>query len=523
MTTRPQPDSEDSVGEFRWSNRILILAIVGILFLTLYPFRFAFNRHVLATASSFLLEGSGKSGRLDDFLNVLLFLPFGFGLAGKIREQGKSRMAALALTFAAGALFSYSIEFLQYFIPERDSGWEDVVTNSTGAVVGCLTFQYCGLAVLRLLNGWERAVGAFATVRKTAIVLLLYFGAWFAVSARLQQETALSDWSSDALLVVGNAASGQGASSWKGKVHELEFWDRAIPDDAARKLTLAGVPGPLDATALAAYDFSGSPPFQDERHFLPALSWTGKAPESIDSNAAVFERDSWLTSGNAVSSLVEDFRTTGQFAVRIVCEPTDVQGTEARILSISKVSGPANLELRQQDSDLVFWFRTPLTIQRARMSWVISDVFDAKQARDILFSYDGSNLSLFMNGKKRRRTYELGPGAALARLVRRIKPAELEGYEYIFYALVFAPAGCLLGFTWRKMRAQRLGRVALVALGFILPSVLFEIMLFRVGGRAISLGSIGFGILVVCAGSLWINVGLALKAPVKSASEAPAK
>jgi len=53
--------------------------------------------------------------------------------------------------------------------------------------------------------------------------------------------------------------------------------------------------------------------------------------------------------------------------------------------------------------------------------------------------------------------------------------------------------------------------------------VLFEIMLFRVGGRAISLGSIGFGILVVCAGSLWINVGLALKAPVKSASEAPAK
>jgi len=460
---------------------------------------------------------------LDGFLNVLLFVPFGFGLAGKICERGKSLLAVLAITVAAGALFSYTIEFLQFFIPERDSGWEDVVTNSTGAAVGFLTFQYCGLAVLRLLNCWETVVGAFATVRNTAIVLLLYFGVWFAVSARLQRETALSDWNSEALLVVGNSAVGRGASSWKGKVYDLEFWDRALPDEAVRRITSARAAGQLAATALATYDFSGSPPFEDSRHFLPGLSWAGKAPELIDSYGAVFENDSWLTSRNAVSNLVEDFRTTGQFAVRIVCEPTDVQGTDSRILSISKVSGPANLELRQQDSDLVFWFRTPLSIQRARMSWIIPGVFVAKQPRDILFSYNGSNLSLFIGGEKHSRIYKLGPGAALAKLIRRIKTTELEGYEYIFYTLVFFPAGCLLGFTWRKMPAQHFSRFLLMVQGFVLPSVLFEIILFRVGVRAISLGNIGLGILMACAGSLWINVGHALNAPVESATEAPAK
>jgi hypothetical protein len=162
-------------------------------------------------------------------------------------------------------------------------------------------------------------------------------------------------------------------------------------------------------------------------------------------------------------------------------------------------------------------------MQRTRMSWTIPDVFAAKQTRDILFSYDGSNLSFFIDGTKRRRTYELGPGAGLARAIRRIKTAELEGYEYIFYALVFVPAGCLLGFTWRKMPAQPFARFVLVVLGFVLPSVLFEIVLFRVGVRAISLGNIGLGILMACAGSLWINVGHNLKEPMKSAAEAPPK
>src|SRR5450432_3848191 len=72
-----------------WANRILILATAGILFLTLYPFRF--NYHVLPNnASPFLLGKSAKSGFVDALLNILLFVPFGFGLGEKLTERGKS-------------------------------------------------------------------------------------------------------------------------------------------------------------------------------------------------------------------------------------------------------------------------------------------------------------------------------------------------------------------------------------------------------------------------------------------------
>ena len=86
-----------------WSNRILTAAVAGIFFLTLYPFRFALVRH----GPPFLLVGWGKdSGALDFFLNLLLFVPCGFGFAESLRERGRSRAAVLGIALLAGALLS---------------------------------------------------------------------------------------------------------------------------------------------------------------------------------------------------------------------------------------------------------------------------------------------------------------------------------------------------------------------------------------------------------------------------------
>src|SRR5580692_11169787 len=111
-----------------WSNRILILSLVGIAYLTLFPFRFrasaVFDIHQLP----FLLGDSDKhSGHLDFFLNVLLFVPFGFGFCAKLRQRGAARWTSLLLALTAGAAASYLVELLQFYIPGRDSGWEDVI------------------------------------------------------------------------------------------------------------------------------------------------------------------------------------------------------------------------------------------------------------------------------------------------------------------------------------------------------------------------------------------------------------
>jgi len=122
------PEAEESR---RWANRILIVSIIGIIFLTLFPFRLDPYARPLPQRSPFLPGDSLKMvGRLDFTLNVLLFVPFGAGLAAIMRKRGAGRGAGLLVAMAAGALTSYLVELLQLYIPMRDSGWNDVVSNS---------------------------------------------------------------------------------------------------------------------------------------------------------------------------------------------------------------------------------------------------------------------------------------------------------------------------------------------------------------------------------------------------------
>lgn len=163
-----------SPSAFSCSNRILSLALIGILFLTLFPFQFSFHAARYGGSSPFLL-GFGKSaGVFNAFLNVLLFIPFGFGFAEKFRERGVSRTATLFLCLLAGALLSYTIEFLQIFIPTRDSGWEDVITNSSGSIVGGLLFVLLGHPLIGLLVRAENAFRDSLTAARAALLFSAY-------------------------------------------------------------------------------------------------------------------------------------------------------------------------------------------------------------------------------------------------------------------------------------------------------------------------------------------------------------
>jgi len=513
----------DSVDQLRFSapsNRTLIAAVAGILFLTLYPFRFALNRHLYGPVTPFFLNGWGKgAGKFDVLLNVLLFVPYGFGLALKFRGKGKSRAATLCVCLAGGALLSYTIEMLQFYIPLRDSGWEDVFTNSAGSVVGFLLFEVCGTAVLGLISDIECFLTTWLSVWRAVLILALYFVLWFTVSLALQRQTQLSNWQPDSLLVVGNDISGQSRSGWRGEVYQLELWDRALSDQLARSLTSGGPANPAGPAPLAEYEFSNPPPFQDQRNFLSDLAWTPRTPALNDSRGVALEEGSWLASRGSVSALVNEFQTTQQFALRVRCKPAAVAGLDGSIVSIAPASGPADLELRQDGANLIFWFRTPLTRRRSTMAWQIPNVFEIGQTRDVLFSYDGLDLFLYVDGKKERRAYQLGLGAALAQFVRRIKANESEGYQYIFYALVFFPAGCIVGFAGRRVAARPIARCLLVVLGVLFPSLLFEIVLAHWGGQELSLGNMALWVLIALAGSFWINAdGGPLKSSMDSST-----
>jgi glycopeptide antibiotics resistance protein len=500
-------DSQLRAESCLWSNRILSLAVAGILFLTLYPFRFSSHANGAGNASPFLLVSGGKgSGLFAAFLNVLLFVPFGFGLAQKLREKGNSGAKALLLTMAAGAFFSYSIEFLQIFIPTRDSGWEDVFTNTTGSVVGCLISALFGGFVLGSISNAERGLDRFLTTHRALWIIPLYFAIWFALSVPLQEESRLSNWVPDSRVLIGNDASGRLDHAWKGEVSLLQFWNRSLPANLATETSAQKLNSETEPSALATYVFSGSSPFEDKKKFLPELTWTPGVPDALDNDPIVLTGRSWISSKAPIPNLVEAFREAKSFSVRLICTPAEVEGSDGRILSISGENGIANLSLRQHDSDLIVWLRNRLSVRRDQLSLTIPDVFVLHQPRDILLSYDGSNLSVYLDGKGRPRLYELTPGASLAQLIRHIKTAELEGYTYIYYALVFVPAGVLLGIVMRRITLWSAIKVLGLVMALGVPALGLELLLVRVSGRTASFGNVLLSLSYAIGGVVWINL-----------------
>lgn len=519
----PESQASSVPEKYRWSLRVFVLAILGICLLTLYPFRINPHSHP-DMPDPFLLAGWAKASTVKDaFLNVLLFVPFGFGLAGLLRKRGISPIVTAAIVFAAGALASYSVEFAQFFIPDRDSGWEDIFTNSSGAFVGSLVFLLCGPPLLRLVQICEAAIEKSVTVRNATMILVCYFACWIVLSARLQRTTALRDWDPSSVLAVGGLAHPWSAYAWKGQISTLEFWDRALPGDTAAQITSSSDPSLTSPGTIASYRFSSVAPFGDFDHASPPLNLQrARADEPLPSSGT-WDGNSWLATPAAISNVMNHIQKSGRFSIHLQFTPAQTGDMDASLVTIGPPGSVPDLEIRQASEALAFWFRNRLSPEPFQLEWSISRGCEPNQPRNVLFSYDGSRLWAYMNGRLLYPGYRLGPATALARIVRHPQVMELQGYRYTYYGIVFFAAGCLLGFAWRKSRGTpRL--LALILLGIIVPSVLLEVALFASGSQPFSIGNLWLGVIMSLIGLIWIDLeGRAAEARAQAAVELNAR
>jgi VanZ family protein len=493
-----------------WSNRILIFSLLGIAYLTLFPFKFDFGVTSALHRYPFLLDTSVKrSTHMDFFLNVLLFVPFGFGLCAKLHKRGRSRWTSLFQAIAVGAGTSYVVELLQFYIPARDSGWLDVFTNAAGSAIGFFLFELCGGAILEILSKWEDSFDGWLTPRRASLLLAAYFAVCFGISVFLQNETRLSNWDPQCILFVGNDASAQHA--WRGKVLLLQIWNRALPEQAIRRMT--GGKSGLDASTglLGSYDFTESSPYRDQRNFLPPLGWTPEQPQFTNAQASEWDARSWLRTQFPVENLTQEIKKSSQFTVHIVCAPAATQDAEGHIVSLSQSADNVNFHLRQEGSNLVFWFRNPLSETRSVLAWTVPGAFEAGKSRDIVASYDGSDAFIYLGGKRVPQTYRLSPGASFMHRFFDIQTADLEAYIIVYETLIFLPAGLLIGVAARKRSGGKFTGRWLLAIGWVLPAVLLESLLAAVSGRRIWAGNIALSLIFGLAGILIVNADRRLK------------
>ena len=491
-----------------WSNRILAASLFGILFFTLSPYWVDFTHKTASGRSSFLLGGPLRfDGFLHTFLNALLFVPFGFALFTFSNRRGRTRLQSLAIATIAGLVFSYGIELIQIYMPSRDSEWDDVIANTLGSAVGMALGLMSGTRIVRWLSELEVVLERRSSVRGIVLVGFLYFAIWLGVSVPLQKVTLPSNWDPNAYLSIGSDELGV-TPAWSGQVTRLQIWGRSF--DRARVPTLTAESSSEIGLAdgmLADYDLSQAPPIPNKFGPLPELVVgseivNGSHPRGSFDGSQV----SWLISANAVPSLVEAVRKSHQFAVRVDCLPTGGTDAHGTLVIISPLGGTTDFAMKQQGSSLLIRLRTGLQPERSSLEWSSPDIFVPHRWRSILFTFDGGNGALYVDGKMVRDSYELSPGVGLVAQFLRVKANELVAYDALYQSLVFLPIGFLLGLAFRNTsRGDTVYRLCLYA-GIILPACVLEAVLVAVSGRNVSLTQVSVSLGLTIAGTLWINL-----------------
>ena len=105
-------------------------------------------------------ESHDKLELRDVCINIFGFVPFGFVFVAYLTWNRNARQSTI-VTILFGAAISLTIEILQEYIPGRDSGILDVITNTFGTFLGVLLFrlapmQYLTRKVLDFLRSGER-------------------------------------------------------------------------------------------------------------------------------------------------------------------------------------------------------------------------------------------------------------------------------------------------------------------------------------------------------------------------------
>jgi hypothetical protein len=351
-----------------------------------------------------------------------------------------------------------------------------MVANTLGALLG--------LALFRAWQNRWRLLTVLLQPRYLLLCLIIYLLLLSVLSINLRNKARLDNWRPRFQLMIGNEKSGD--RPWTGRVTNLAFFDRALPLAAVKSFLRGAEPAGLAPDNLVAYyPLQDAASLSDATGNLSDLLWQVDAGAKPEDPQPMLDGRHWLRTKWAVIYLAERLIATSQFTVMLSESTADLQQSgPARIVSVSATPHFRNLTLGQEAQDLVVRIRTPGTgLNGTLPEYIFPDFFMDQAPHNLALTYDSLALTVYRAESAEPTTVEVVPGLAFFFTLYEpfaqtmaATPALSTVYKVLFYLLAFIPCAFLLALLGAQIQ-NRILRLALLAMGTILPALLLETLL----------------------------------------------
>jgi hypothetical protein len=213
----------------------------------------------------------------------------------------------------------------------------------------------------------------------------------------------------------------------------------------------------------------------------------------VSSNGIEIVQPAIIRSAKPGSKFVDAMRATDEFSIEVWMKPQDtVQRGPARIVSLSSHLVSSNFSLGQDNADLHFRVRTPISgTSGFPLALVTSNAFLTPEPFHVVATYKGGVQNIYANGVEQSEPHDL----TLKGIVGLGAPKTLMGY--IAYSLLyFAPVSFFCaGFVVRQARTVIEGLLIPIIITTTLLSIteLFQVFIF---GRSVDSRLIVCGLII---------------------------
>ena len=461
----------------------LLVAYTGyVVLFALMPFRLSIGT-ADSIAALFNTKFQGLSGLFrvtpwDVWTNILFFIPLGVLVVLLPSISERAWHSQIFFASVAAVLLSSCVEVAQVFF-SRAPSMADIVYNTLGGAVGGLMGIGARAIACTYGKGWARdlrtrTAQAFIL---TGHLLLLFI----VIGLPLPLARDFRNWDPTFRLLLGNEGSLD--RPWQGVMKLVAIYDRALtPGEVWRNFSA----GPLaesrekrtDNGLLVYYDFSekaGAIVHDRAGSGFPVDLRIGDPSrvEWITPNGLMLSAGTVVSSSEPPQKLVQErFSPRNELSVEAWVAPADLAQTgPARIVSYSLDADTRNFTLGQQNREVVFRLRTPVSGPNGTTPALETDDSPLDlDTQHLVATYRDGIETLYVNGATHGTALLQGHESLSDRIVHSVG----EPFKWPLYSAMIFPLGFLSGLYYG---ARFIGRVRLMSFGTAFIGVLLILAL----------------------------------------------